>query len=186
MYLSLYLALGFLITTHHCQLSSNVLHAVLPRSNFEQYSLALEAIFGMGIRLHTLLDTSRGNFVVSPLSTTAVIGQLLLGAKGDFQKHLHDLLSLPRKSSYAPIVHHYSKNQVNQSYSLNYTEFHLQLSSLLKTLGKRKAGELFTLNLNNALFYNQNLELKSHFKRFLGDLYDTDIQALDFYTDTTG
>lgn len=184
MYLKFYLAFAFMASAQHCH-SASVLQEIVPRDNFHQYGLALEAIFGMGIRLHVLLDSSKGNFVVSPLSTTAVIGQLMLGAEGEFREHLYELLSLPMKSSYTNSVYHYGKDKKNQSYTLPYTEFHLQLSSLLKTLSTRKTQELFTLNLNNALFYNENLELKTHFKKFLEDLYNTNIEALDFYNDTT-
>lgn len=184
MYLPLFFTFAFLASTQHCQ-PVNLIQEIVPRNNFQQYGLALEAIFGMGIRLHVLLDSSQGNFVVSPLSTTAVIGQLMLGAEGEFQEQLYDLLSLPKKTSFTNSIYHYGKDKKNQSYVLPYSEFHLQLSSLLKTLATRKIGELFTLNLNNALFYNQNLELKNHFKKFLGDLYDSDIEPLDFNNDTT-
>lgn len=185
MYLYFYMTFAFLASTQHCQ-SASILPEIVPRGNFQQFGLALEAIFGMGIRLHALLDsTTTGNFVVSPLSTTAVIGQLMLGAEGEFQQQLYELLSLPKKNTYTHSIYQYGKDKRNQSYSLRYSEFHLQLSSLLKTLSTRKSGELFTLNLNNGLFYNRNLELKNHFKKFLGDLYNTDIEALDFYNDTT-
>lgn len=183
MYLQFYLSVAFLTSAQHCQ-STNIIPQIVPRDN-AQYGLALEAIFGMGIRLHTLLDTSSGNFVVSPLSTTAVIGQLMLGAEGEFREHLYELLSLPKKTNYGGYVLHYGKDKINQSFTLPYSEFHLQLSGLLKTLSKRKPNEMFTLNLNNALFYNQNLELKKQFQKFLGDFYNTDIRALDFYNDTT-
>lgn len=184
MYLYFYLSLAFLASAQHCQ-SASIIPEIIPRGNFQQYGLALEAIFGMGMRLHTLLDSSKGNFVVSPLSTTALIGQLMLGAEGEFREHLYELLSLPKKTTFSNNIYHYGKDKKNQSYSLLYSEFHLQLSSLLKTLSTRKVNEQYTLKLNNALFYNQNLELKNHFKKFLGDLYNTDVEPLDFYNDTT-
>lgn len=55
--------------------------ALVSTENPSAYESALKAISSIGVRLQALLEdgTSNSNFLVSPLSITTVIGQLMLG-----------------------------------------------------------------------------------------------------------
>ncbi|CAH2005505.1 unnamed protein product [Acanthoscelides obtectus] len=154
------------------------------KEQYQRYTQALEAIFGMGIRLQVLLDKHDSpNFVVSPLSTVVVIGQLMLGAEGEFQDQLYDLLSLPKPKVVPQMIYQYGKGG-NTSSSLRYAEFHLQLSGLVKALQKRRGDELFILDQDNALFYSVDIHLKDQFQRYMEKFYETEIKSLDFRQDT--
>ncbi|KAJ8972551.1 hypothetical protein NQ314_000138 [Rhamnusium bicolor] len=153
--------------------------------DIEEYGLALEAVFGMGLRLQAILENSGNeNFVVSPLSATVIVAQLLLGAEGEFRDKLYELLSLSGHPQHYNI-HYYNKDKKNESSTLPYAHIHLQLSSLVKKLQKKKTGELFTLRQSNALFYNESFELNSYFKNNIIMFYDTEITPLDFNKDTS-
>lgn len=154
----------------------------------QQYALAIEAIFGMGVRLHALLKddqyTSK-NFIVSPISVTTVIAQLLLGCEGELREDLYDLLSLPKMNHQYSTINHYN-NQNNESYTLPYSQLHLQLASLLKNLQTNKMnGKQFTLFQHNGAFINNKLKLKSRFKTQLSKFYDTEIYPMDFNVNRT-
>ncbi|CAH1156016.1 unnamed protein product [Phaedon cochleariae] len=180
------LVAAFLLVVHTLPPTSteSLLEGLVPEENFKKHGLALEAVFSMGLRLQAIMDTSsKGNFVVSPLSTTAIISQLLMGADGEFESQLYDLLSLPKQVSLYKVT--YRTKKYNETQVMPHANFHLQLSSLVKELRKRKDGELFTLNLDNALFYNEDIELRSFFKRSLEIIYDSDIRPLNFYKDNT-
>lgn len=55
--------------------------ALVSTENPSAYESALKAISSIGVRLQALLEdgNSNSNFLVSPLSITTVIGQLMLG-----------------------------------------------------------------------------------------------------------
>lgn len=151
----------------------------------DEYGLALEAVFGVGLRLHALLDeSSTSNFVVSPISATVLVSQLLLGAEGQFRDQLYDLLSLHGQPQHYN-VHYFNRNKMNESCALPYAHIHLQLSSLIKKLQRRKTGEQFTLMQSSALFYNKDIELRSYFKNNLIRFYDSEVTPLDFSVDTS-
>lgn len=156
---------------------------IIPK-NYARYGQALEAIFSITLRLHAIMDTSvNENFVVSPISTTAIIAQLMLGAEGEFREELHNLLSLPASTSSFNVTH-FTKER-NESQIMPYATFHLQLAILLKHLKIRKPGEHFVLNLDNALFYNEDIDLRTVFTNTLYKIYDTDITPVDFKNDVT-
>nr|CAH7721521.1 unnamed protein product [Callosobruchus chinensis] len=125
------------------------------RQNYTQ--ILLEGIYGMGFRLQKMLDNGSPNFVISPLSTVLIIGQLMLGAEG------------------------YGKG--DNKTNLPYTEFHLELSELVKTLQERRGDELFKLDQNNALFYSEAIKLNEQFQMYIDRFYDTEIKSLDFKGD---
>lgn len=152
------------------------------------YGLALEAIFGIGIRLQILLDINPAeNFMVSPISAASVIGQLMLGADGVFRDQLYELLSLPHVHKNDRIVL-YGKNNNNSSIAFPYSTFHLQLSSLLKALqsGKTAIARQFILKQKNAVFLGKQIQLKEHFRNNLRAYYDSDLFRTDFRDDSIG
>nr|CAH7721520.1 unnamed protein product [Callosobruchus chinensis] len=154
------------------------------KHQYQKYTQALEAVFGMGIRLQLLLENHDShNFVVSPLSTVVVIAQLMLGAEGEFQDQLYELLSIPKPKVVPQTIYHYGKGG-NTTNSLRYAEFHLQLSGLVKALQKRRGDELFVLDQDNALFYSVDIHLKDQFQRCMEKFYETEIKSLDFRQDT--
>lgn len=140
-----------------------------------KYGEAIDAIFGIGIRSTALLadPSSTGNVIVSPVSITVLIGQLMLGAEGVFRDQLYNLLTLtknPNSTRHALNVSHFP-----------YARIHQQLSGLLKALSN--AGNVqrnFTLRGSNALFYDQKIVLDRNFANNLKLAYDTYLQQLDF------
>lgn len=177
-----------------CLISFNVdaENATNPVDNFKKYGLALEAIFGMGIRLQYLLDhinnnnatnittrSDKGNFVVSPISATTIIAQLMLGAEEPFREQLYDLLQLP-KSTNLNIVNYYGKNKKNESINLPHADLHLQLSSLLKFMKKNTTKKEFILKQENAVFVDEDIKLKKRFEKNMEIFYDSYIRMVDF------
>lgn len=149
----------------------------------QKYADAIEAIFGIGIRSTALLadPSNTGNIIVSPVSITLLIGQLMLGARGVFLDQLYNLLSLT-KARYNESVFYY-KGQ-NKAYPLPHARLHLHLRNLIQELagGQRN----FTLHESNALFYNSDLQLQGNFQHYLKVFYDTLLQPLDFDHDPEG
>ncbi|XP_018563620.1 serpin B6-like [Anoplophora glabripennis] len=180
----IWLPLALLFHLHKSQ-SQNIFQDIIPKKDMDEYGLALEAVFGLGLRLYALLDeSSPSNFVVSPISATVIVSQLLLGAEGKFRDQLYDLLSLHGHPQHYS-VHYYNRNGKNESTALPYAHIHFQLSSLIKKLQRRKTGEQFMLTQSNALFYNKDIELRSYFKKNLIQFYDSEVTPLDFNMDTS-
>lgn len=160
----------FLIILTFTHSTKNPWPKALPEHNFQEYGLALGAIFGMGVRLQLLLKTStKENFIVSPLSAASVIGQLMLGAEGEVRERLYELLSLPN-------LNHEKRNK-----ELTYIKFHIQMSKLLAAL--RETSDDYTLNVSDALFYNSLIVLTEDFKNSLYQLYETEVQPVNFFSD---
>uniref|UniRef100_A0A6P7GD34 Serine protease inhibitor 42Dd-like n=1 Tax=Diabrotica virgifera virgifera TaxID=50390 RepID=A0A6P7GD34_DIAVI len=169
---------------HSSFASDDGFKGIISPTNQKMYGQALEAIFTMGFRLQDILNMStEQNLVVSPLSTAAIIGQLMIGADGEFREELHELLGLPPSLASFNVTH-FSKER-NESQILPYATFHLQLAILIKNLRQRKPGEEFVLNVANAMFYNSDIDLRTVFTSSLNKMYDTDITPLDFSKDTT-
>ncbi|XP_072379558.1 serine protease inhibitor 42Dd-like [Diabrotica undecimpunctata] len=169
---------------HSSLASEDGFHGIISPTNQKIYGQALEAIFTMGFRLQDILNMStEQNLVVSPLSTAAIIGQLMIGADGEFREDLHDLLGLPPSSASFNVT--YFGKERNESLILPYATFHMQLAILIKNLRQRKPGEEFILNLANAMFHNSDIDLRTVFTSSLNKMYDADIVPLDFTKDTT-
>lgn len=147
----------------------------------EKYGEALNAIFGMGIRLQAFLQDHDSenpkNFLVSPLSAALIIGQLMLGAEGEFREQLYNLLSLPDEAQPArsapadlpesPVLR-----------NLPYSNLHFQLGGLVRKL-KEDAQKSYQLDTSSALFHNTKYALERDFKNYLF-LYETDVYGLNF------
>lgn len=149
----------------------------------QKYADAIEAIFGIGIRSTALLadPSNTGNIIVSPVSITLLIGQLMLGAKGPFLDQLYNLLSLT-KARYNENAW-YIKGQ-DRVYPLPHARLHIHLKSLILELASRERN--FTLHESNALFYDSDLQLDGNFQHYLKVFYDTLLQPLDFDHDPEG
>ncbi|XP_968005.2 serpin B6 [Tribolium castaneum] len=148
----------------------------------EHYKLALEAVFGVGIRLQAFLDGGESdNFLVSPISATVILGQLILGAEGEFRKQLVELLALPKGHLYENDVY-YIENKKNVTLQqLPYSTLHLQLSNLLKALESGKdERKHFMLKQKSALFVDNTVDLNKTFRGNLRNFYQTRIKFFDF------
>lgn len=149
---------------------------VTPRIH-DEYNLALEAIFSMGIRLQALLykpNIEDKNFLISPISATTLIAELMLGAEGETLKELHDLISLPN-----------DENAKSVNSKIPYSDLHSQLSRLLSKLNNFTTKKHFSLESPNFLFYNKNELLYSEFLERLR-MYNTYTYPLDFTKDPKG
>lgn len=156
----------------------------IPKHLRSKYGEALEAVFGIGIRLQALLQSSNNteNFLISPLSAAVMIGQLMLGAEGEFQENLYELLRLPKKNTdRSTVLKTYAKDGTNSSFQVSYINLHLQLGSLLRELKRDANGPtLYTLLSSNALFVNKNIQLTPKFDYESRYLYETEISSVDY------
>ncbi|XP_015610062.1 uncharacterized protein LOC107274947 [Cephus cinctus] len=69
----------------------------LGESELERYPLGVEAVLSVALKLHQAFEdgaTVPTNFLVSPLAVAGALGQLMLGARGEFRKQLGTLLTL--------------------------------------------------------------------------------------------
>lgn len=150
------------------------------------YRLALDAIFGMGIRLQALLKNDPfENFLVSPVSAAVIIGQLILGSEGEFRKQLIELLSLPNSHLYENDT--FNNTSKDKNISLPYSTLHLQMYSLLKALeGSSSVAKQFVLNQKSAIFFSNQLRLKDDFKRYIKYFYSVNLRRLDFTKNPAG
>lgn len=151
----------------------------------EHYKLALEAVFGVGIRLQAFLQEEQNeNFLVSPISATVVLGQLILGAEGEFRKQLVELLALPNSHLYENDTYYYHQQKIktkNNTFALPYSTLHIQLASLLRALQKMPEDHKnFVLKQKSALFIDQKIQLNKTFRKSLKDFYETRIKVFDF------
>ncbi|KAB0795270.1 hypothetical protein PPYR_12109 [Photinus pyralis] len=154
----------------------------------QRFGVAIEAIFGVGIRLQVLLDDpsteSQRNFLVSPLSATLLLSQLMLGADQDFRIELHNLLSLPNNTDHNQAMIKYYGHHGNKTFKLPYAKLHSQMGNLIRELNKRDHTKSFVLNCSSGLFYNSQFKLLDNFKHNL-HIYETALQPLNFSTDPT-
>lgn len=152
----------------------------------KRFGIALEAILGVGIRLQVLLDDPsvdlQKNFLVSPLSVTLLISQLMLGADEGFRAELYNLLSLPHNNDHKHAVIKYYGNYGNKTFKVPYAKLHSQMGNLLRELKKKDFTKTFILNCTSGLFYNAQLKLLDNFQHNL-HIYETEIQPLNFSTD---
>lgn len=135
--------------------------ALNSRSLFETYPDALEAIFGIGLRSSALLaDPSvDGNVIISPISITLLLGQLMLGAEGKVLENLASLLSL-KESKFNRVLNTSTK----QRFRLPYANFQVQMKDLLDDVTKSGRIGNFTLRQSSAVFYDSNIQLKERFR----------------------
>lgn len=128
---------------------------------FEKYPDALEAIFGIGLRSSALLaDPSiGGNVIVSPISITLLLSELMLAADGKVLKNIASLLSL-KDSKYVYVLN----NSTGRRFPLAYADFHVQLKYLLEDVAKSGRVGNFTLRQSSAVFYDSSIALKEQFR----------------------
>lgn len=150
----------------------------------KEYSIAINAIYALAIRLQALLGSTESgtpqNLIVSPISIAAVIGQLMLGAKGNFQDNLYNLLTIaPDDSSkYARWNYNDGTQYILKE---SHSKLHIQLGRLLRSLSRSsQTSDYFNLESANGLFFNNQLKLKDVFQKNLKMAYLTEIFDMDF------
>lgn len=138
----------------------------------DRFRLAAEALFSIAVRLqglledpNTLTNGQRGNFLVSPLSVTAALGQLAMGSRGESHRQLGELLSLPGRAGQAQ-----RKRSVMQ--------LHLQMGGLLELLRSNTGS--FQMHTASAFFVAPSLRLFPRFKREVHEMYGTNIVPTNF------
>ncbi|XP_052124365.1 leukocyte elastase inhibitor-like isoform X1 [Frankliniella occidentalis] len=145
-------------------------------AGIDRFRLASEALFSIAVRLQSLLEDPnaltrngpRGNFLVSPLSVTAALGQLALGSRGESHRQLGELLSLPGRPG-----------QANRKRSV--MQLHLQMGGLLEILqADARSSPAFQLHTASALFAAPNLRMFPRFKREVNEMYSTQIVSVNF------
>ncbi|CAH0554992.1 unnamed protein product [Brassicogethes aeneus] len=156
----------------------------LSKADNPPFDSALKAVFSVGVKLQALLDddTSNSNFLISPISITSLIGQLMIGAEGEFRDNLFQLLSLDKTDIQKESSLNLYSEKKNGSLRLPYSKFHLEMYSLIKHLqrGYKGNNELFTLEQSNAIFYDQKLKLTQEFRHYSKLFYNSQLTGLDF------
>lgn len=134
----------------------------------KEYLHAVEALFAVTTRLKIFLGKDiNKNIIVSPISTTTVLGEILLGARGKSRRQLLDILT--------------TVNRTSGTAEATVVEFHQQLGGLTKLLQTSPDyDESYQLELANAMFLKQQLRLHPHFLNAITDLYAVDIEPMDF------
>ncbi|KAJ9585989.1 hypothetical protein L9F63_020366, partial [Diploptera punctata] len=135
-----------------------------------EYLQAVEALFAVTTRLKTFLGKDPNkNVVVSAISTTTVLAEILLGARGDSRRPLLDILT--------------TVNRTSGIAEGTVVEFHQQLGELIKLLqNSAQYDESYHLELASAMFMKKELRLHSDFLKALIDLYSVDVEPVDFST----
>jgi serine protease inhibitor len=133
-----------------------------------QYIHAVEAVFAVTTRLKVSLglDTTK-NLLVSPISTTTALAQLLLGARGPSRNRLLNILTATRKF-----------RNIQEPTA---AEFHVQLAGLIRFLQTNpNDDDAYQLHFASALFLQPGLTLLPNFQAAVTDLYGMDILPADF------
>ncbi|KDR21045.1 putative serpin-Z6A isoform X2 [Zootermopsis nevadensis] len=139
-----------------------------------QYIHAVEAMFAVTVRLKALLEMgATTNLLVSPISTTTALAELLLGARGSTREYLLKILTAVDRSEYTrePTV----------------SEFHLHMGGLIKFLQTSSDyDDSYRLHFASALFLRPDLSLLPNFRSAATDLYGMAVLPTDFSGDPLG
>ncbi|PSN45020.1 hypothetical protein C0J52_24516 [Blattella germanica] len=139
-----------------------------------EYLHAVEALFAVTTWLKTLLGKDETkNILVSPVSTTTALGEILLGARGESRRELLEILTTVNKTS--------------GTAEATVVEFHQQLGGLIKQLqNSADYDSAYQLELASAVFLSPQVHLKRDFINAISDLYGVDIEPMDFSGDPLG
>jgi hypothetical protein len=132
------------------------------------YFHAVEALFAVNTRLKALLGSdARRNLLLSPVSTTTALAELLLGARGSSRNQILNILT--------------AANRIHDTAEATAAEFHQHLGNLIRSL---KTSAVFDnsyhLHLASALFVEPGISLFSNFVNGASELYGMDMMYLDF------
>lgn len=133
---------------------------------------AIEVILGVAIRLKQLVegaDSAQRNFLVSPVSVAAALGQLLVGSRGILRKNLIDILH----------IHHLENRTAEPN---NFIKFHNEMGSLLKYFDTHPGQDRYTLKTASVMFMDNEVKdkLNLDYKHVLESIYGTQILPLNF------
>ncbi|XP_063241654.1 serine protease inhibitor 28Dc-like isoform X2 [Bacillus rossius redtenbacheri] len=149
-----------------------------PRGALERYRQAAEAVFGVAVRLKLFLHVSdKDNFVVSPVSVAAAIGELLLGAKGRSREQLEWLLSTEDNSTG-------NSSSTGIAGAGDPLELHRQLGGLARLLeAADHTAEGYVLSMASAFFVQPDLRMRPSYVHAVTQLYGLQFWPLDFSGD---
>jgi serine protease inhibitor len=133
-----------------------------------QYVYAVEALLAVTIRLKAVLKLGgTKNLLVSPVSTTTALAELLLGARGSAREHLLNILTAVEGT--------YDTREPTVA------EFHVHMGRLIKFLQTSSDyDDSYRLNFASALFLQQGLSLLPNFESTAADLYGMAVIPVDF------
>jgi serine protease inhibitor len=133
-----------------------------------QYIYAVEAVVAVTIRLKELLEFGgTKNLLVSPISVTTALAELLLGARGWAREHLLNFMTAAErpKDTQEPTI----------------AEFHQHMRGLIKFLQTSSDYDnAYRLHYASALFLQPGLSLLPNFHRAATDLYGMTVLPVDF------
>jgi serine protease inhibitor len=128
----------------------------------------VEALFAVSTRLKELLGShAEGNVLFSPVTTTAALAELLLGARGSSRSQILNILT--------------AANSTHDSTEATAAEFHQHLSNLMRVLRTSAVFDnSYHLHLASALFLQLGLSPFSSFINAATELYTMNMFYLDF------
>jgi serine protease inhibitor len=128
----------------------------------------MEALFAVTVRLKELLiPEGKKNLLLSPLSTTTVLAETLLGARGSLRNQILHILT--------------NVNRTKGTAEATVAEFHQHMGSLIKFLKSSPVSDKsYQLHLASALFIDSLLNLSPDYQTAATELYGMEVMRLDF------
>jgi serine protease inhibitor len=132
------------------------------------YFHAVEAINAVSTRLKALATSNaEGNLLLSPMTTTTALAELLLGARGSSRSQILNILT--------------AANRTQGTAEARVDEFHQHLGNLIRILTTSNIFDnSYYLHVASALFFQSGLSLYPSFVNAANELYGMDTFHLNF------
>uniref|UniRef100_A0AAR5PQK5 Serpin domain-containing protein n=1 Tax=Dendroctonus ponderosae TaxID=77166 RepID=A0AAR5PQK5_DENPD len=136
-----------------------------------------KAIFQISGKLQALLGTDNNqvieNYLISPICAINLLGQFLLGNRGNASQHLENLLGLSPKPKVAKrevnVVELTSDHLYNEK--VYHPVFHWRVRKRSSQLSRPNPH--YQVSIRNALVYQRNFDLSAYWKSNAADFYKT-------------
>jgi serine protease inhibitor len=138
------------------------------KTEYLPYFHAVEALNAVSARLKAQVGCdTKGNLLLSPITTTTALAQLLLGSRGSTRSQILNILTAANRTQ------DFAEATVN--------EFHKHLVNLIRIVTTNAVFDnSYYLHLASALFYRLGSGLYPNFVNAATKLYAMDIFHLDF------
>jgi serine protease inhibitor len=132
------------------------------------YSQAVEALFAVGTHLKARVESeAEGNLLLSPITTTTALAELLLGARGSSRRQILNILT--------------AANRNQDTAEATVDVFHQHLANLIRILTTSAVFDnSYYLHLASALFVQVGSSLFPNFVNVATEQYGMDIFYLNF------
>jgi serine protease inhibitor len=132
------------------------------------YSRAVEALFAVSTHLKALVESeAEENLLLSPITTTTALAELLLGARGSSRSQILNILS--------------AANRTQDIDEATVDEFHQHMANLIRILTTSAVFDnSYYLHLAGAFFFRVGSSLFPNFVHAATELYGMDIFYLNY------